>query len=300
MNIALLGATAKTGRYVLPALCDRGHAVAAIGRDATRLAALDRRARRVQADITKPEEIRAALADAECVVSLAHARYTVEVLAALPPACRRIVLTGSLRKLTALPDPAADAVRAGEARFLAAKRSGVMLHPSMIYGAPEDRNINRILGVLRRFPAWLPVPVPLPDGGRHTVQPVFVDDVVAAVVAAVELADTGTLSIAVAGPNPITYREMVETCAAALGRRVVVIPIPLSPLVAAANGLKALGLKLPFDASELTRATEDKSYDISELRGVLGVAPRSFADGLRTALARRRDGAPVDVQRAPD
>lgn len=299
MNIAVLGATSKTGRYVVPALCDRGHAVVAIGRDAARLAALDSRARTVRADITRADELRAALSEAECVASLAHARHTAEVLAALPAACRRVVLTGSLRKLTALPDPAADAVRAGEALFLAAKRPGVMLHPSMIYGAPEDRNINRILDVLRRFPAWLPIPVPLPDGGRHTVQPVFVDDVVAAMVAAIEMPGLETLSIAVAGPRPITYREMVETCAAALRRRVVVVPVPLSPLSAAARGFTALGLRPPFDANELTRATEDKSYDISALIGRLGVTPRPFAEGLGTALARR-GRASVDARRSPD
>ncbi len=299
MNVAFLGATSKTGRYVVPALCDRGHAVVAIGRDAARLAALDRRARTVRADITKTDELRAALSGADCVASLAHARYTAEVLAALPASCSRVVLTGSLRKLTALPDPAADAVRAGEALFVAAKRPGVMLHPSMIYGAPEDRNINRILDALRRFPEWLPIPVPLPDGGRHTVQPVFVDDVVAAMVAAIEMPGLETLSIAVAGPRPITYREMVETCAAALQRRVLVVPVPLSPLSAAARGFTALGLRLPFDANELTRATEDKSYDISALIGRLGVTPRPFGEGLATALARR-GRASVDARRSPD
>jgi nucleoside-diphosphate-sugar epimerase len=300
MKIAVLGATSKTGRYVVPALCERGHAVVAIGRDAGRLAAIDRRARTVQADITRGGELRAALAGAECVASLAHARYTAEILAALPASCRRIVLTGSLRKLTSLPDPAADAVRQGEAQFLASGRPGVMLHPSMIYGAPEERNVNRILGFLMRFPSWLPVPAPLPDGGRHTVQPVFVDDVVAAVVAAVELQGTDTLSIAVAGPAPLTYRNMVETCAAALGRRVLIVPLPLSLLSAATRLFQGLGLPPPFDARELTRATEDKSYDISGLKRTLGVTPRPFADGLATALARRSSRAIVDGQRSPD
>jgi nucleoside-diphosphate-sugar epimerase len=250
--------------------------------------------------MSRPEELRAAFAGADCVASLAHARHTVEVLAALPAGCRRVVLTGSLRKLTALPDPAADAVRAGEALFLAAKRPGVMLHPSMIYGAPEDRNINRILGFLARFPAWLPVPAPLPDGGRHTVQPVFVDDMVAAMVAAIEMPGEACLSIAVAGPRPITYRAMVEACAAATGRRVVVIPVPLALLSTAARAATAIGLPAPFDAAELTRATEDKSYDISDLTQRLGVVPRPFAEGLRTALERRRSRAAVDAQPAPD
>lgn len=299
MKVALLGATSKTGRYVVPVLCDHGHEVTAIGRDKAKLDALDRRARTVIADITDATALRAALAGADCVASLAHARYTAQILAALP-AMSRVVLTGSVRKFTALPDPAADAVRAGEALLLASGRRGLMLHPSMIYGAPEERNVNRILAVLRRFPSWLPIPVPLPDGGRHTVQPVFVDDMVAAFVAAIEKPEAVGAPVIVAGPRPITYRQMVEHCAAAIGRRVVVLPVPLSLINSAAGTCERLGLRLPFSAIELTRATENKAFDVSALAARLGVHPRAFADGLAAALMRRDPARKLDARQTTD
>ena len=300
MKIALLGATSKTGRYVVPVLCDHGHEVTAVGRDKTRLDALDPRARTVMADIMHPDSLRAALAGADCVASLAHARHTAEILAALPETCRHVVLTGSVRKFTALPDPAADAVRAGEALLLTSGRPGVMLHPSMIYGAPEERNVNRILALLRRFPAWLPILVPLPDGGRHTVQPVFVDDMVAALVAAIEQPEAAGEPVIVAGPSPITYREMVERCAAAVGRRVIVLPLPL-PLIKSILGLaERLGLGLPFSAIELTRATENKSFDVNPLAERLGVRPRAFEAGLATVMARRDPARMLDARKARD
>jgi nucleoside-diphosphate-sugar epimerase len=295
MKIALLGATSKTGRYVVPVLCAHGHAVTAIGRDPAKLATLDRRARAVQADITDAASLRAALADAECVASLAHARYTAEILAALPKGCRRVVLTGSVRKFTQLYDPAADAVRAGEAKLLASGRPGVMLHPSMIYGAPEERNVNRILALLARFPAWLPIPVPLPDGGRHTVQPVFVDDMVAAMVAAIERPEAEGPPVVVAGPRPITYREMVEACAAAVGRRVVVLPLPLSFIKSGLGLAERAGLRLPFSALELTRATENKAFDVSALAERLDVRPRPFEAGLAAVQARRGGARKLDA-----
>jgi nucleoside-diphosphate-sugar epimerase len=294
MKIALLGATSKTGRYVVPVLCDHGHAVTAIGRDPTKLGSLDRRARTMQADITDAASLRTALADAECVASLAHARNAAEILAALPDGCR-VVLTGSVRKFTQLDDPAADAVRDGEAKLLASGRTGVMLHPSMIYGAPEERNVNRILDLFARFPSGLPIPVPLPDGGRHTVQPVFVDDMVAAMVAAIEKPEADGAPIVVAGPRPITYREMVERCAAALGRRVVVLPFPLSLIKSGLGIASRIGLKMPFSALELTRATENKAFDVSPLAQRLGVQPRAFEDGLAAVLARRRAAQKLDA-----
>lgn len=299
MKVALLGATSKTGRYVVPVLCDHGHEVTAIGRDKAKLATLDRRARTVVADITDAVALRAALAGADCVASLAHARHTAEVLAALPETSR-VVLTGSVRKFTALPDPAADAVRAGEALVLASGRPGVMLHPSMIYGAPEERNVNRILALLRRFPAWLPIPVPLPDGGRHTVQPVFVDDMVAALVAAIEKPEAAGAPIIVAGPRPITYRQMVEHCAAAIGRRVVVVPVPLSLINSTTGALAKVGLHLPFSAIELTRATENKAFDVSALTARLGIHPRAFENGLATAILRRDPARKLDARQTRD
>jgi nucleoside-diphosphate-sugar epimerase len=300
MKIALLGATSRTGRYVVPVLCDRGHAVVAIGRDTARLATLDRRASAVRADIADAPALRAALDGVECVASLAHARHTAEILAALPESCRRVVLTGSVRKFTQLPDPAADAVRAGEALLLASGRPGVMLHPSMIYGAPEERNVNRILALFARFPPWLPVPVPLPDGGRHTVQPVFVDDMVAAMVAAIERPEAEGPPIVVAGPRPITYREMVERCAAALGRRVLVLPLPLTLIEAGLTFARRLGIRTPFSTVELIRATENKAFDVTPLEQRLGVRPRAFEAGLAAVQARRAAPRGLDARPAAD
>ena len=292
MRVALFGATSKTGRYVTAALAERGHEVVAIARSRERLDRLDPRARRAEGDLERPETIARALDGAECVASLAHARFIPTLLEVLPPSCRRVVLTGSLRVATRLADPAAEAVRAGEAAFRASGRAGVMLHPSMIYGAPDDRNVNRILRLLRRLPPRVPVPLPLPDGGRHTVQPVFVDDMVAAFVAAIERPQADGAPIAVAGPEPITYRRMIELCAEALGRRVMVVAVPVGALARAAALLRRIGVQPPFDVDELARSVEDKSFDIRDLQARLGIEPRSFAEGLKLKLARGWTGEP--------
>lgn len=286
MKIAVLGATGKTGRYLVARLCEDGHDVTAIGRDKTRLAALDRRARAVRGDLSRPGAIKKSLAGAACVVSLAHARYTDEVLAALPASCRRVVLSGSTRVFGRRSDPAAEAVRAGEAAFRASGRAGVMIHPTMIYGAPDERNVNRVLRYLRRWPRAVPALVPLPAGGRRLVQPVFVDDVVAAFAAAITRRRAPGEPIIVAGPRALTYAELVRACAAALGRRVWVVPVPLWLMAGGARLLATLGLNLPVNAAELARAGEDKSFDISDMRERLGVTPRSFEDGLRLKLER--------------
>jgi nucleoside-diphosphate-sugar epimerase len=286
MIIALFGATSKTGRYVVGELVGRGHRVVAIGRSAARLAQLDPRAVAAVADLAQPSTLASAVAGADIVASLAHAHFAPAVLASLPPGCRRVILTGSLRRHTKLHDPAAEAVRHAEALFEASGRRGVMLHPSMIYGAPDERNVNRLLAYMGRFPRGWPVPVPLPGGGRATVQPVFVDDMVAAFVAAIERPDADGPPIAVAGPEPLTYRAFVETCAAAIGRRAVIVPVPAAAIAAASQAAQAVGIGRLAGAEEFARAGESKAFDVAPLRLRLGVTPRPFAEGMRLKIAR--------------
>ncbi len=283
MRIAVIGATGKTGRYLVRRLCDGGESVVALSRDAGRLAQVDERADRRIADVTDIASAIPALAGAECVVSLAHAVLSDRVLAALPPTCRWVVLTGSVRRSTTLPDPGADGVRKGEAAFrawLLRGGRGVMLHPSMIYGAPEDRNVGRLIRFLKRWPRAVPVIVPLPGGGRHTVQPVYFGDLVDALVAAVHRRDLPP-EIEIVGPEPIPYRALVQATAAAVGRRAAIVPLPLSLLAALAKAAAAVGVRLPFNAAELRRGTEDKRFSPEPMRSLLGVSPRAFEDGVR-------------------
>ncbi|MBI3452151.1 MAG: NAD(P)H-binding protein [Rhodospirillales bacterium] len=286
MKIAVLGATSDTGRQIVARLCERGHDVTALGRNAAKLATLDPRAQTRAVRIEDTPALTAALAGAATVASLAPAARIPAVIAALPESCRRVVLVGSLRRFTSLADPVADIVRAGEAAFLASERAGIVLHPSLIYGAANDRNVGRILGVLARFPRWLPILFPLPGGGRHTIQPVFIDDVAAAFVAAIENPTADGPPIAIVGPEPIAYRDMVRACAAALGRRIVIVPVPVAVLVFTASTLIRLGLRLPFDVGAFARMKESKNFDAGDMQERLNIYPRSFAQGLALKIAR--------------
>ena len=86
------------------------------------------------ADLTDAARLRDALHDATHIVSCAHARHTAAVLA-VAPADARFVFLGSTRKFTSWPDAHGNGVLAGERAFVTSGRRGVMLHPTMIYGA---------------------------------------------------------------------------------------------------------------------------------------------------------------------
>jgi len=282
VKIAVFGATSGLGRDLVSRLHDDGHDTIAIGRDLRRLRTLiDVPTECRIADLRRPESLAASLVDAQMVVSVAHARFTAAVLAALPDTCLRVVLLGSTRRFTRLPDHAAEAVRLAETALATSGQCGVMLHPTMIYGRPGDRTVRRILAYLQRWPRWLPALVPLPAGGRVLVQPVFAEDVVHAIRMALIRPEAIGSSIVVAGPAPMTSADLIRACARAIDRKAVVISVPMALLKAGVAIALRLGFAPTLSLREVERLTEDKNFDVGELRHRLGIEPTPLAEGLQ-------------------
>lgn len=280
MKIAVIGATADTGQQVVHKLCDLGHQVVATSRDTTRLTAIDRRAQKATFDILDAASPAGFLADVDRIVSVAHASTVAALVTRIPDHCQRLVVTGSTMRDSAVPDPRAEAVRRSEAAFRASALAGSMLHPTMIYGSRNEANVVRVLRLVDRWPRWLPLVWPVPDGGRSLVQPVFAGDVAAALVAAVTVEPAADRVLVVAGPVAFPLADMLRACAVFRGRRLHIVPLPTRLLIAFATALRALFGRSPFSVDELLRSRENKDYDIAPLRAQLGVEPVSFADGL--------------------
>jgi nucleoside-diphosphate-sugar epimerase len=273
--VHVIGASGRSGLALCRALAADGVAVVPVVRDAGKWRAAGLAGAPLIADLTDAGALRAALAGAARIVSCAHARHAPAVLAAGPPDARYIFL-GSTRKFTRWPDAHGLGVQAGEAAFLASGRSGVMLHPTMIYGAQGEDNVRRLAALLRRLPI-----VPLPGGGRALVQPIHQDDLTRCIVAALAIAWDGPHSLVVAGPTPLPYADFVRKVAlAARLSRPRIVAIPAWPIMAAA-ALTALVPRMPtVRPTEIRRLLEDKAFDIAPMIAALGVRPMPLADGL--------------------
>ncbi|MDA0652433.1 MAG: NADH-ubiquinone oxidoreductase, partial [Proteobacteria bacterium] len=210
------------------------------------------------------------------MINIAHASTIEKLIQLVPPTLQRIVLIGSTRRDSKVPDPGAAAVRHAEETFLRSQLPGSILHPTMVYGGGSERNVTRILSLVRRWPQWLPLIWPVPGGGKTLVQPVFVDDVAAALVSAATTHAPIARTIVVAGAQPITLADMLRACASACGRRLRIVPVPTSLLIGAARLIAIFSKRGPFSVAELQRSRENKAYDIDTLRTELGVEPRSF------------------------
>ena len=233
-----------------------------------------------QADLRQPDALRAALAGATRIVCCAHARHAAAIIAAAPVSAV-LVLLGSTRKFTRWPDAHGNGVLAGEAALMNAGRAGVMLHPTMIYGAQGEDNVQRLAALLRRLPV-----MPLPGGGRFLVQPIHQSDVTRCIRAALDRRWDGPASVTIAGRDPLAYADFVRAIASAAGLRApLIIPFPAAPLIVAARLTKHVSMLPTVQPEEIRRLVEDKAFDIAPMRALLGVEPISLTTGLAMTFA---------------
>jgi uncharacterized protein YbjT (DUF2867 family) len=273
--VHVIGASGRSGAALCRALAANGVAFVPVVRDAGRWAATGLGSEARLADLADPPALRAALADATHVVSTAHARCAAAVLEAAPAGVRFVFL-GSTRKFTAWPDDHGNGVLAGERAFLASNRPGVMLHPTMIYGAQGEDNVQRLAALLRRLPV-----VPLPGGGGALVQPIHQADVTACILAALRVHWDGPESLVIAGPEAVVYAAFVRAVAAAAGQSApTIIPIPEILLRLIAPLTSVIPLLPTIHANEIRRLTEDKAFSIELMTTILGVLPVKLEDGL--------------------
>jgi len=119
---------------------------------------------------------------------------------------------------------------AGEREVLEHMPDAAILRPSIVFG-PEDEFFNRFAGMTRFGPA-LPV-----VGADTRFQPVYVDDVAAAAVAALEPGRRGIYELG--GPETATFRELMQQMLAVIRRRRLIVNIPFW-----AAGIMASGFAL--------------------------------------------------------
>jgi nucleoside-diphosphate-sugar epimerase len=183
---------------------------------------------------------------------------------------KRALFTSTTAIFTSLPS-ASRAVRIqAEAAVQASSLDWSILRPTMIYGTARDRNISRLLRVLKRWPVF-------PICGNGLWQPIYVEDLADAVVTCLDSRVAVGKAYNVAGAYPIRFDELVRTAAHAIGRQVHLARIPVEAGVLAAQ-LTRGRIVTP---EQMRRLAEDKAFDYSDATRDFGFHTRSFAEGVR-------------------
>jgi 2-alkyl-3-oxoalkanoate reductase len=167
----------------------------------------------------------------------------------------------------------------------------VILRPAEVYGGGGDAvaALARALGARRV--------VPILGDGSYRLSPVYVDDVIDAVVAALDAPAAVGRTYVLAGPDEMTYLELVERLEEALGlprRRRVHVPLAAARLLIFAASRLGVGGYVP---DQIPRLLLDKSSDSAAAVRDLGFAPRSLAEGLRGLKTESPSNSPFSKGR---
>jgi NADH dehydrogenase len=303
VQVFMTGGSGFLGRHVVAALLAGGHRVCVLTRDPTAA----RAAARVhglpaggvdflQADLASPRSLQGAFADpAPDVVVHAAAlldappddlehvnvggtRALLEALAtsARPP---RLVLVSSFATEDFPPTPYSESKLRAEALVRESGLPFVIVRPTLIYGRGDGQNTARLVAALRSGTMWLP------GGGRTRIQPVHVEDVAAACVAAATAGPAIGRTYRLGGPEPVSVRAFREAVRDASGGRAHIRALPLAVLALGAPLLALAGRRGAAGVLAFHRA--DHAVDSSDAQRDLGLRPRDLAQGLAETFGSR-------------
>jgi len=235
MRIFIAGGTGFVGAHLVEALREKGHELRLLvhGRSPGGTEGIDQ----VEGDVTCLESFEQAVNGCDAVINLVgiirefpsrgitfdrlHVQATANMLAATRKAGIRRYL--QMSALGTRPD-AVSRYHATKFRAEELVRSSALdatiLRPSLIYG-PKDAFINMLAGQLRLAPV-----MPVIGSGTYRLQPIHAGDVARCFTLALELPETVGQCYELCGNNRLTYVELLDAIASAMGR-----PAPFKPHV---------------------------------------------------------------------
>ncbi len=289
--IALTGATGLTGRFLVSSLREYGYQgiIRCLVRPTSSTEGMppDECIQYYTGDCTNVESLIQFIQGAESLIHVANIRYFESVMAA----CRscgvtRLTLVSTTGMYSQYQKYASEYIEIEQK----IKKSGLdytIIRPTMIYGNHHDKNIHKLVKIVNRFPI-----VPIVGAGDSLMQPIYAKDL-ADVIAAAALSDASIRKeYNVAGKEPITYKNLIEEIARALGKKRLFLSVPYSLCLACGY----LGDLIPnglVNLERIQRLKEDKAFDYSLARDELGFSPRSFQEGIVLEIQALREAGVI-------
>lgn len=298
--VLLTGATGFVGSHMIAALRAAGHPLRCLVRSrekAKQHGLADNEI--VEGDILWPETLRPALPGVEKVIHLVgiilergpqtfervHYEGTRNLVAAAKPAgVQRFV---HMSAHGARPDPNATAYHRtkwrAEQEVIHSGLPYVIFRPSIIYG-PRDGFVTQMVDLIQNAPAFLPIV----GTGEYLLQPIFIDNVCQAFVAALTNEKASNKIFELGGPEALAYEKVIDTISAAIDVKKKKIHLPLSLMrVNAAlmeTFLPMIGMTPPVTRAQLQMLREGSVCDVRPALETFHLKLVPFAQGLTTYL----------------
>ncbi|MDX1518279.1 MAG: NAD(P)H-binding protein [Woeseiaceae bacterium] len=296
-DVAIIGGTGFVGSYVVDALHAAGHTTSLLVRAGSEDKVQRADGQRVTVgDIDDHDAINAVLEGCDAVI------YLIGILRedrSKGITFRKMQYEGVVR--------VADAAKGkGILRFLLMSANGVeaeatpyqqtkldaehyvddigmnytVLRPSVIFGDPRGR--MEFATQLRDDMVDMPVPAVgfysglKPSSGRVLMAPVHVADVANAFVAALDDESSIGETFELCGPDVLSWNEMIRRVAAAVGKKKLILPMPIGLMRIAATALDWMPV-FPVTRDQLTMLQQNNVCTQNRIGVLVGGKPTAFA-----------------------
>ena len=162
----------------------------------------------------------------------------------------------------------------------------IIARPEFVYG-PGDLHVLGLFQAIQRGRFFFV------GDGRNTCHPTFINDCVQGLLCCLESGKPGEV-YHIAGPRPITFRELAETIAAELGVPPPRLALPKSLVWLGAAGMESiatrLGRSVPLSRSGVAFFSESRRASITRAKEQLGYNPHvDIQEGVARSVAWYRE-----------
>jgi NADH dehydrogenase len=294
LKIFISGATGFVGGHLRRELLGRGHNLRLLVHK--RRSGIEAGVEQVEGDVTRLESFAEAAAGCDAVINLVgiirefpgrevtferlHVQATANMLAAAKKAAVRRYL--QMSALGTRPDAVSSYHMTKFRAEELVRASGLewtILRPSLIYG-PQDAFINMLAGQLRLAPV-----MPVIGDGRYRLQPIHANDVARCFALALEIPQTIGECYELCGNDRLSYLELLDAVAAALGKSAPLKPhAPLGLMKLLIPVMQRIP-QFPITMDQLQMLLEENICD-GRWKQIFGFEPIDFKSGISEYLGR--------------
>ncbi|UCG62675.1 MAG: complex I NDUFA9 subunit family protein [Candidatus Zixiibacteriota bacterium] len=293
MKVAVTGGTGFVGRNLVNRLVAEDHQVTVLTHSDTGEGLFAGPVRTVAGSVDDALSLEAAFGGADVVYHLVgiiaetkHKTFERTVVVGttnVVEACRRAGIE-KLLYLSAMGTSHNARTEYHRTKYLAEQaviKSGmeyVIYRPSVIYGL-DDGFVSLLVRLITKSPI-----TPVIGNGHYRLQPVYIDDVVSAMVQALTVQQANERIIEIGGPEKLEYLEILHIIKRVLGKKRVNFHIPMWVMRAVASVMEKLMKPAPITRDQLKMMATGNTGDITLMKQLFAIDPVPFEKGLRKYL----------------
>ena len=165
-----------------------------------------------------------------------------------------------------------------EKRIIESGMQWVILRPSEVYGQRAGDSINQLIHWIQSY-----FFVPVIGIGTYKLSPVFIDDVVPAIALAIFNEELENKTIVLAGPEELTYDDLVDRIATYFGVKRFKLYLPEGLIRFGIMAISKLGMNF-LTPDQIPRLLCKKSFRIDLAKEKLGYSPRVLEEGIKRTI----------------